>query len=151
MSDDNPTPAAAKALLAEWRVDYALRASGADMTSDEKRLSEVMQHIDRIKAGNYPAIVGRDDNYRVVERPWAEMAEPAKLAVMTDAVDWSGISNRDQAHILLGQVDPGKITDAQRNRLIDMATVPTDYQKAREEKARAGAGSGKGRNQGHER
>ncbi len=50
------------------------------------------------------------------------MPEPSKLAILQDAVDWTGISNRDQAHILLSAIDPGQITDAQRNRLIDLAT-----------------------------
>src|SRR5437899_252186 len=93
------------------------------MPSDQKRLREVYQHIHQIKAGDYPAIVGRDNQYRIVERPWQDMAEPSKLAILQDSVDWSGITNRDQAHILLAEIDPGKITDAQRNRLIDMAEV----------------------------
>jgi hypothetical protein len=91
------------------------------MPSGEVRLSEVLSHIRRIKTGDYPAIVGNGDDYRIVERPWAEIAEPGKLAILKDAVDWSGITNRDQAHILLSEIDPGKIPDAERNRLIDMA------------------------------
>jgi hypothetical protein len=91
------------------------------MPSDEKRLHEVYQHIRRIKTGDYPAIVGRDNQYRIVERPWQDLAEPSKLAILQDAVDWSGITNRDRAHILLAEIDPGRIPDAQRNRLIDMA------------------------------
>jgi|SRR5579884_134186 len=91
------------------------------MPSNQKRLHEVMRHIDRIKIGDYPAIVGSRDDYRIVERPWAEIAEPSKLAILKDAVDWSGITNRDQAHILLSEIDPGKIPDAERNRLIAMA------------------------------
>src|SRR5262245_35519718 len=99
--EDNSTPEQRKALFAEWKVDYALRVSGDDMTSDPDRINQAMQHIARIKAGNYPAIVGRDGDYRIMERPWGDLAEPAKLAVLTDAVDWTGISNRDQSHILL--------------------------------------------------
>lgn len=91
------------------------------MASDQKRLNEVFRHIERIKAGDYPAIVGRDNDYRIVERPWHTLAEQSKLAILWDAVDWSGITNRDQAHILLAEIDPGKIADAQRNWLIDMA------------------------------
>src|SRR5579884_2570014 len=91
------------------------------MPSNQKRLHEVMRHIDRIKIGDYPAIVGSRDDYRIVERPWAEIAEPSKLAILKDAVDWSGITNRDQAHILLSEIDIGKIADAERNRLIEMA------------------------------
>src|SRR5436190_15560326 len=102
------------------------------MPSDPKRVQQALQHIQRIKAGDYPAIVGRDEQYRIVERPFKELAEPSKLAILQDAVDWSGITNRDQAHILLAQVDPGKITDAQRNRLIDMASVETKEERSRE-------------------
>lgn len=91
------------------------------MPSDQKRLHQVYEHIHRIKAGDYPAIVGRDEQYRIVERPWQNLAEPSKLAILQDAVDWSGITNRDRAHILLAEIDPGKIPDAERNRLIDQA------------------------------
>jgi hypothetical protein len=92
------------------------------MPSDEKRLSEVFNHIMRIKEGTYPAVVGRNQAYRIEERPWQDMPERSKLAILQDAVDWSGVSNRDQGHILLSEIDPGKISDAQRNRLIGMAT-----------------------------
>lgn len=88
------------------------------MPSDEKRLRDVFRHISQIKEGTYPTIQGN----HIAERPWQDMPEPSKLAVLQDAVDWSGISNRDQGHILLSEIDPGKISDAQRNRLIDMAT-----------------------------
>ena len=78
------------------------------MPSDQKRLDQVFRHIERIKAGDYPVIVGRSDeqSYRVVERPWKELAEPSKLAILQDAVDWSGITNRHQAMILLSEIDP---------------------------------------------
>jgi hypothetical protein len=80
-----------------------------------------MSHIRRIKASDYPAIVGNGGDYRIVERPWRDMPETSKLAILKDAVDWSGITNRDQAHVLLSEIDPGKIPDAERNRLIGMA------------------------------
>src|SRR3954451_16523622 len=92
------------------------------MPSDEKRLQEAFRHIMRIKEGTYPAVIGRDDKYRIEERPWQEMPERSKLAILQDAVDWSGVSNRDQGHLLLSEIDPGKISDAQCNQLIDMAT-----------------------------
>lgn len=111
------------------------------MPSDQKRLNQVMRHIDRIKEGTYPAVIGRDDQYRITERPWAEMPERSKLAILQDAVDWTGITNRDQSHILLGEIDPGKITDAQRNRLIDMATQ--SYDELLEEKSAGGSGRAK--------
>ncbi len=91
------------------------------MASDQRRLHEVMNHIRRIKAGDYPAIVGSEGAYRIVERPWQEIPEASKLAILRDAVDWSGVTNRDQAHILLSEIDLGKIADAERNRLIGMA------------------------------
>lgn len=92
------------------------------MPSDEKRLQEAFRHILRIKEGTYPSVIGRDDQYRIEERPWQEMPERSKLAILQDAVDWSGVSNRDQGHLLLSEIDPGKISDAQRNQLIEMAT-----------------------------
>ena len=91
------------------------------MPSDQIRLSEVMSHIRRIKASDYPAIVGNGGDYRIVERPWRDMPETSKLAMLKDAVDWSGVTNRDQAHILLSEIDPHKIPDGERNRLIGMA------------------------------
>ena len=93
------------------------------MPSDPKRLQHVMQHIQHIKAGDYPQIVSEDPRgpFRIVDRPWKEVPEPSKLAILQDAVDWSGITNRDQALILLGQIDPGQISDAQRKQLIDLA------------------------------
>lgn len=91
------------------------------MPSNQKRLQEVMSHIRRIKAGDYPAIVGTEGAYRIVERPWQEIPETSKLAILQDAVNWSGVSNRDQAHILLSEINLGKIADAERNRLIGMA------------------------------
>ena len=97
------------------------------MASDPQRLDQALKHIRRIKAGTYPAVMGNSADgiggYRITERPWQDLAEPSKLAILQDAVNWEGISNRDQGHILLSEIDPGKITDAQRNRLIDMATV----------------------------
>lgn len=95
------------------------------MASDPQRLDQALKHIRRIKADNYPVIMGNsgDGSYRISERPWQDLAEPSKLAILQDAVDWTGITNRDQAHILLSEIDPGQITDAQRNRLIDMATT----------------------------
>ena len=96
------------------------------MTSDEKRLQQAFQHILRIKEGTYPAVVERGDQHRIEERPWKEMPERSKLAILQDAVDWEGVTNRDQAHILLSEIDPGKISDTQRRGLIDAASVNED-------------------------
>jgi len=113
------------------------------MASDQKRLNQVFRHIQRIKTSDYPVIVGNSiegsGNYRIVDRPWQELPEPSKLAILQDAVDWSGVTNRDQATILLSEIDPGKITDAQRSRLIDTAAAESSYQEMlREASARGG-------------
>ncbi len=88
--------------------------------SDPTRLTEVTRRISSVKQRTYPIVVGRDAPYRIEERPWSEVPEPSKLAILQD-MNWSGVSNRDRAHILLTEVDAGKISDHQRNRLIDMA------------------------------
>lgn len=98
------------------------------MPSDNKRLRDAFAHIMQIKGGTYPVIIGQERDYRVEERPWKDMPERSKLAILQDAVDWTGISNRDQAHILLSEIDPGKITDAQRLRLIEAATQNEERQ-----------------------
>ena len=105
------------------------------MASDGKRLYEVYTQIEQIKASDYPAIVGRDDQYKIVDRPWAQIPEPSKLAMLQDAVDWSGISNRDRANILLVEIDPGKLPDAQRNSLIDAAVIGPSLKDILEKKA----------------
>ena len=94
------------------------------MASNEKQLQDAFRHIMRIKEGTYPAVVGRDDQYRIQERAWVDMPERSKLAILQDAVNWEGVSNRDQAHILLSEIDPGKINDTQRNALIQAAMEP---------------------------
>lgn len=96
------------------------------MPSDTKRLQEVFSHIRRIKEGTYPAVSGQDSGYRIEERPWQDMPDRSKLAILQDAVDWEGITNRDQAHILLSEIDPGKISDTQRRTLIEAATREDD-------------------------
>jgi hypothetical protein len=117
------------------------------MASDPERLQQVFKQIRRIKAGDYPAIVGRDDQYRIVERPWHELADSSKLAILQDAIDWSGITNKDQAHILLAAVDPGRITDAQRNRLIDMAQAKPTFKDILEGKVGDAEAMDRGRDQ----
>ncbi|MCE9564631.1 MAG: hypothetical protein K8U57_21565 [Planctomycetes bacterium] len=102
------------------------------MSSDLKRLFQACGHIERIKEGTYPQVVGdtKDGTYRIVERPWAQVPEPKKLAILQGAVDWSGVTDRDKAHILLGEIDPGKITDAQRDRLVRAADAPEKVKQA---------------------
>jgi hypothetical protein len=117
------------------------------MPSDQEHLQRVMKQIRLIKAGDYPAIVGRDDQYRIVERPWQELADSSKLAILQDAVNWSGVTNRDRAHILLGAIDPGKIADAERNRLIEMAQGRPTFKDILEGNARVAEPRERGRDQ----
>ena len=55
------------------------------MPSDTKRLQEVFSHIRRIKEGTYPAVSGQDSGYRIEERPWQDMPDRSKLAILQDA------------------------------------------------------------------
>lgn len=115
------------------------------MPSDPRHLQEAMDHIRDIKAGNYPAIVGRDSSYQIVDRPWKDLGEPAKLAILQDAVNWSGVTNRDRAHILLSEIDPGRVTDAQRRLLIEQATSPEQAPERNGAQAREGREGGRER------
>jgi hypothetical protein len=114
------------------------------VASDPKRLSEVYRHIQFIKTSDYPVIMGNSvegrGSYRIVDRPWQELQEPSKLVILQDSVDWSGITNRDQATILLSEIDPGRITDAQRTRLIDAALGQPSYQEILREAVSRGSG-----------
>jgi hypothetical protein len=105
------------------------------MPSDNRSLQRAMEHVARIKTGEYPVVVEREGQHRIQERPWADVPERSKLAILQDAVDWEGVTNRDKAHILLSTIDPGKITDTQRNRLIDAAVGP-DHGQEREGRER---------------
>jgi hypothetical protein len=118
------------------------------VASDQKRLSEVYRHIQLIKTSDYPVIMGNSiegsGSYRIIERPWKDLQEPSKLAILQDAVDWSGVTNRDQATILLSEIDPGRITDAQRSRLIE-AAAENSYKEMLQEAASQGGGQDKDR------
>jgi hypothetical protein len=107
------------------------------MPSDPKRVHQAYLHIERIKASDYPQVVGssddRDGGYKIVERSWKAIPEPSKLAMLLDAVDWSGITNRDRAHMLLAEIDPGQISDDQRRRLVEMAVAKERPQLSGEE------------------
>lgn len=59
--------------------------------------------------------------HKVAYRPWADVPEPAKLSMLHDLVDWSGISNKTMATILLGELDVGKLTTGQRDLLVRLA------------------------------
>lgn len=91
--------------------------------SDPKRLLHVMGAIRALKDGRYPvarelAGVGKFAIVKLDERPWKEVPEPAKLAMLKDLVDWSGVTNKDQAHILLSELNVGALTVDQRDQLI---------------------------------
>lgn len=107
------------------------------MASDPKRLSEVFQHIQRIKSDDYLVRVGDQTSDRFVECLWHDLPERSKLALLLDVVDWTGISNRDQAAIVFLEIYPGKITDAQRSLLIETA-VQTSYEEMLEEASARG-------------
>lgn len=100
--------------------------------SDPKRLRQVYQHIARIRCSDYPAIVGNTmeggSGYRIEERPFQHLAEPAKLAILQEAIDWTGITNKDHATILLSEIDPGRITATQRSRPIAAAVGQEHHQ-----------------------
>jgi hypothetical protein len=52
------------------------------MSSEPKLLRQAYRHIQRIKAGDYPVILGASADhaggYRIVERPWQELRDPPK-------------------------------------------------------------------------
>lgn len=124
--------------LRAWKSNISFRKAGGFVASDPKRVKQALQHIQRIKAGDYPVVIGTADDYRIIDRPWKDLAEPSKLAILQDAVDWTGVTNQDQSMILLSQIDPGKITDAQRTRLIDMALTQDSYEEMLREAASRG-------------
>ncbi len=99
------------------------------MPSDPKRVEQVFTHIGFIRDGTYPRVVEVNDarrgQYVIQDRPWAEIPEPAKLAILQDAVNWEGITEKDRANILLASVDPGQLEPLDRQLLIRMAVYGT--------------------------
>jgi len=94
--------------------------------SDPKRLLHVMGAIRALKDGRYPvarelAGVGKLSIVKLDERPWKDLPEPGKLAMLKDRIDWSGVTNRDQAYILLQELNVNALTDEQRIQLIHQA------------------------------
>jgi hypothetical protein len=59
--------------------------------------------------------------YEVETRRWDQVAEPSKLEMLKDLVNWEGVSNRDMAHILLRELDVGRLSTEQRGLLIHTA------------------------------
>jgi len=93
--------------------------------SNLDRLAEARQQISALKIAEHPVVrlVSPDGpiEHKVAYRPWGDVAEGAKLSMLQDMVDWSGITNKDMAHILLGELDVGKLTEGQRDLLIRLA------------------------------
>ena len=59
--------------------------------------------------------------HTVAWRRWADVPEAGKLSMLQDLVSWEGVTNRDMAHILLGEVDVGKLSSGQHDLLIRLA------------------------------
>ena len=93
--------------------------------SDPERLAEARGQIRALKIAEHPVVrlvfPEGPHEHKLAYRPWADVPEPAKLSMLQDLVDWSGISNREMAHILLGELDVGKLTTGQRDLLIRLA------------------------------
>ena len=89
------------------------------------RLAEVRRQIRALKAAEHPVVrlvyPEGPHEHKVAYRPWTDVPEPAKLALLQDLVNWQGISNRDMAHLLLGELDVGKLSAGQRDMLIRLA------------------------------
>jgi len=93
--------------------------------SDPQRMDQVYRDIHRVRTDYYswflPSHDRREGPFLVADRPWQDVPEPSKLIILQDTIDWSGISSKVQARILLAEIDPAKLADAQRHRLITMA------------------------------
>lgn len=89
------------------------------------RLAEVRRQIRALKAAEHPVVrlvyPEGPHEHKVAYRAWADVAEGGKLSMLQDLIDWSGISNRSMATILLGELDVGKLTSGQRDMLIRLA------------------------------
>jgi hypothetical protein len=92
---------------------------------DPERLAEVRLQIRALKAAEQPVVrlvfPEGPHEHKLAYRPWADVPEPAKLSMLQDLIDWQGISNRDMAHLLLGELDVGKLSAGQRDMLIRLA------------------------------
>ncbi len=104
--------------------------------SDPERLAEVRQQIRALKLAEHPVVrlvspVGPIE-HKVAWRRWADVPESAKASMLIDLIDWSGISNRDMGHIMLHELDVGKLTAGQRDFLIRLAEpVPVPERQGR--------------------
>ncbi len=95
------------------------------MPSDQRRLRETWAHIERVRRARYPHICEEAGRCSIRDLPFADLPDRKKLAILTAAVRWDGISGLDQATILLSNInDPENLTTAQRDRLLRMAAAP---------------------------
>src|SRR5262249_11805267 len=100
------------------------------MPSDPRRIDQVYRDIQRLRDDCYSAFfrphARREGAFVVGDRSWQELPEPTKLIVLEQMIDWSGISARVQARMLLAEIDPAGLADEQRSRLIAAAGEPDD-------------------------
>ncbi len=93
--------------------------------SDPDRLNKALAQIRALKSADYPVMrlvhPQGPVEHKMAWRRWADVPEPAKLSMLQDLVSWEDITNRDMAHILLGELDVGKLSDGQRDMLIRLA------------------------------
>ena len=70
------------------------------------RLAEVRRQIRALKAAEHPVVrlvhPEGPHEHKVAYRAWEDVPEGGKLSMLQDLVDWSGISNKSMATILLG-------------------------------------------------
>jgi hypothetical protein len=125
---------------------------------DPERVREVRQQIRALKAAKHPVVrlvhPEGPHEHKVAFRAWAEVPESGKLSMLQDLVDWSGISNKSMASILLGELDVGKLSAGQRDLLIRLAEPAPSLQQGKvslEELKRAGNGRQNGQVKGKDR
>jgi hypothetical protein len=110
--------------------------------SDPKAYLCAMLDVQRLKSSRHTHArtvfdLGPFSMVRMDTRPWSEVPEQAKLAMLKDLVNWEGVSPRDMAMIMLRELDVGKLTPAQRGELISMAE-PEPLKRGRPAKAAEG-------------
>jgi hypothetical protein len=94
--------------------------------SDPKKYLLAMLDVQRLKGAQHSYMrtvfeLGPFGVTRLDTRPWSEVPESSKLAMLKDLVNWEGVTNRDMAMILLRELDVGKLSQDERGALISMA------------------------------
>src|SRR5271166_6283672 len=104
-------------LVQEWKYMHT--------EPNPDRLAEVRRQIRALKVAEHPVVrlvyPEGPHEHKVAYRAWADVPEAGKLSMLQDLVDWSGMSNKAMATILLGELDVGKLTSGQRDMLIRLA------------------------------